>query len=226
MFYGVMARVRTFFLVFTWFIALPAAAQNSDVFREGAPPASAPAVNAVRPHPVPRSQPEYPAIAPPPDQPPVASAPALPPAAQLWARVRLAAQSASVAVPLASNPPFDEVATPPQYRALLGAWGPAAWQGSPAGDRLILVIQSVDAQGNVRGIVATSDGGDSWSNFTAPIASNGFTVHFQRGYYREGFTPGMAILADNYWQIEPRAGGVLSGSRDGGASTIVLPRLQ
>lgn len=215
-----MLRVGTFVVVLA-LVALPAAAQNSDVFREGAPPV-APA--APRPRPAPRPEPGVPSIAPQTVQPPVA-APVLPSAAELWPRIRQAAQSAGVAVPLASNPPFDELATPPQYRALLGAWGPGAWQGSPAGDRLVLVIQSVDAQGNVRGIVGTNSTGDSWSNFTASTASNRFTVHFQRTYSRQGFVPSTEVLSDDYWQMEPR-GGMIAGSRNNGASTIMLPRLR
>ena len=219
---GAVARAGVFAVAF-WLIADAADAQSSDIFREGAPP-SAPAMP--RPRPVPRSEPDFPAVVPPAVQPPVASAPALPSAAELWPRIRQAAQSAGVAVPLASNPPFDELATPPQYRALLGAWGPAAWQGNPAGDRLILVIQSVDTQGNIRGIVGTNATGDSWSNFAASIASNRFTVHFQRSYYRQGFAPGTEVLSDESWQMEPRGGGMIAGSRNGAASIITLPRLR
>ena len=63
-------------------------------------------------------------------------------------------------------------------------------------------------------------------NFAAPIAANRFVVHFQRTYYRQGYMPGTVPLADNNWPIELRADGMLVGSRDGGASVIMLSRLR
>jgi hypothetical protein len=215
-----MVGIRRIFLAFSLLLAPPAAAQNVDVFREGAPPPAPSVAKPVHPRPAPQSEPEYPAVTPS----PAAPAPTLPPTPQVWARIRQAALAAGVAVPLASSPPFDEVTTPPQYRALLGAWGPAAWQG--ANEKMILIVQSVDPQGTVRGIVGTNYTGDSWWNFAAPIAANRFVVHFQRTYYRQGYMPGTVPLADNNWPIELRADGMLVGSRDGGASVIMLSRLR
>ena len=126
-------------------------------------------------------------------------------------------------MPLAGIPPFDVAGTPAQYRALLGAWGPGAWQSNPA-SKIILVVQSVDGGGNVRGVIGTNSSSDSWYNFITRLSGDRFTVHFQQSYNKGGYIPETAVAADNYWPFELRADGTVYGSN--GASAIVLPRLQ
>ncbi len=213
------------------FAALPAAAQNSDVFREDAPPPVAAPLPRVAPRPryVPHPEPEIaaPTPAPAPVQPAVVPAPALPPAGQIWARVRQVAQTEGIRMPLASNPPFDEAGTLPQYRALLGAWGPGTWQGDPGGDKTILIIEGVDGDGNMHGVAGKSDGAAlpaSWSAAAGPVASgNRFALNviWRISQYQHGTNQ-----YEQVWQFALRPDGTLFGSRDNGASTIVLRRLQ
>jgi hypothetical protein len=213
-----MGRVSIFAICGLLLAAPLAVAQSPDAFREATPPtASAPTV------PRPRPSPE--AVAPQSPEPAVAPAPTLPSAGQIWARVRQVAQAEGIGVPLAGIPAFDVAGTPPQYRALLGAWGPGAWQGNPGG-KMILIVQSADGDGNVKGVIGTNAGSDSWYNFTTRLSGDRFTVHFQQSYYKSGFMPGTEVTADNYWPFELRADGKVYGSRDNGALAIVLPRLQ
>jgi len=217
-----MGRVCALAIGWLLLAAAPAVAQSNDPFRETAPPQAGAAAPTL-PHPRPALGAEPAAPSP---QPGLALAPALPAAAQVWARVREVAQGQGIAVPLASSPPFDVAGTPPQYRALLGAWGPGAWQGGTAGSKIILVVQSVDGDGNVKGIIGTNSGGDGWFNFTARFTGDRFTVHFQQSYYKSGYMAGAEVAADNYWPFVFYPDGKLSGSRDNGASSVVLPRLQ
>jgi hypothetical protein len=147
--------------------------------------------------------------------------PALPSASQIWARVRQIGQAEGIRVPLAGNPPFDESGTPAQYRALLGAWGPGVWQGNPGGDRTILVVEGVDSDRNVHGVIGRSD--REWYAFSVALSGNQFTVessHLDRpGYFN-------VLIVDAHWQLELRSDGKIYGSRNEGASSIVLPRLQ
>jgi hypothetical protein len=121
------------------------------------------------PHPRPAPEPEpvavvpQPAPTPPPNQPAVVAIPRLPPLAEIAARVRQAAQENKIAVPLAdSNYAVDEARTPPEYRSLLGPWGPGTWNnGSP--NSIILMVLDVDGAGNARVIYATT----SARNFSA-----------------------------------------------------------
>jgi hypothetical protein len=160
-------------------------------------------------------------------QPTVAPAPTLPSAGQIWARVREVAQSQGILVPLSGTPPIDVSQTPPQYRALLGAWGPGTWQGNPAGDRAIMVIQSVEGDGTMHAVVGKSGGGGiaaTWTMGSGVIDSGGrgaLKIIYQTAlvYYQR-------IQSEEIWQIELRPDGTLAGSRDNGASTIVLRRLQ
>jgi hypothetical protein len=210
--------------------ALPAVAQNSDPFRSAAPPAPEPAP---RPRPAPRVvEPEsavvvpLPAPAPvqPPPQPVAASVPNLPSASQIWARVRQIGQAEGIAIPLASNPPFDEAGTRPQYRGLLGAWGPGIWQGDPGGDKVILVVQGVDGENSLRGVVGTNGGKVApaiWRAINSPIAGNRFPIHLS---YDGSLTQTRHFEED--WSVELRPDGKLYGTRNGNASTIVLSRLQ
>jgi len=55
---------------------------------------------------------------------------------------------------------------------------------------------------------------------------NRFTVHFQQSYYKSGYMAGAEVAADNYWPFVFYPDGKLSGSRDNGASSVALPRLQ
>jgi hypothetical protein len=211
-------------------LAFPSAAQNSDIFREDAPPAVAPAPRPA-PHPRTYSQPEPEVAAPTPPQPPlqpaVAPAPSLPSASQIWAKVRQVAASQSISVPMASNPPFDVAGTPPQYRVLLGAWGPGTWQGNPGGDKAILVVEGVDGGGNIHVMACESEGGwqpGYWAMSTGSIApGNRFTLNIARriSEYQHG-----ANQSEQVWQMTLRPDGTLAGSRDNGASTVVLQRLQ
>jgi len=202
--------------------SLPAWAQSSDPFQ------SAPVAPAA---PKPRLQPRVRVEPDPAFTPPVATAPApapaptLPPASAIWASVRQVAQAAGVNVPLASDPPFDTSGTPPQYRALLGGWGAGVWQGTPGGDKTMLIVLGVDGGGNVHGVVAHGLGTD-WSYFTAPSTGNRFTVHNQITYAASGFSPTTKTAEDDYWQFELRPDGRLYGFRQANASTIVLPRVQ
>jgi len=222
-----MARYGCFVMAGLLLAGTPASAQSNDPFREATPPPPAGAPDPAPPRPRPAPEPE-PVVAPtPPPQPAVVPVPTLPSAAQIWARVREVAQAESVRVPLASSPPFDVAGTPPQHRPLLGAWGPGTWQGSPAGDKVVLVIQSVDGDGNVRGVICTTSGPGDWSNFTAPLTGNRFTVHFQQSYSAlAGNGAGTRGFTDNSWTFEFHADGRLSGSRGNGTSTVVLQRLQ
>jgi hypothetical protein len=203
--------------------SLPAGAQNTDPFQ------SAPIAT---PAPKPRPQPHAPvepdpyaaapstAITPAP--PPVTN---LQPSGAIWARVRQAAQTDGISVPLASDPPFDAASASPQFRILVGAWGPGAWQGSQSGDKLILIVLGVDGGASVRGVVARSLGTD-WSYFTAPMTGNGFSVHIQTTYAASGFVSGNRSLEDDYWQFELRPDGRLYGSRSANASNVILAKLQ
>ncbi|MFI5353951.1 MAG: hypothetical protein ACHQZS_13445 [Candidatus Binatales bacterium] len=205
-------------------VSLPARAQNADPF-QSAPVVATPAP---KPRPQPRSPVEpdpYVAIPPAalaPTLPPVAS---LPPSGVIWARVRQVAQTDGISVPLASDPPFDASTASPQLRILVGAWGPGAWQGSPVGDKLILIVLGVDGGASVRGVVARSLGTD-WSYFSAPVTGNGFSVHIQTTYEASGRFNTTRALEDDYWQFELRGDGRLYGSRSTSASNIVLAKLQ
>ncbi len=227
-----MVRVGSIVFGCLLLAALPAAAQNANIFREDAPPppAAVPAPRvAPRPRYVPQPEPEIAAPAPVPAtvQPAVAPVPALPPAGQMWARVRQVAQTEGISVPLSGSPPFDLAGTPPQYRPLLGAWGPGTWQGNPAGDKVIVIIEGVDSDGNVHSVVGKSAGGSLpalWAMSTGLVGpGNRFElkVAWQTFEYQRGTTQ-----FEQVWQIELRPDGTLSGSRDNGASTIVLRRLQ
>ncbi|HEV2187468.1 MAG TPA: hypothetical protein VGR70_09685 [Stellaceae bacterium] len=202
----------------------PAGAQNTDPF-QSAPVVATPAP---KPRPQPHSavEPDPYAAAPPapiaPTSPPVAT---LPPSSVIWARVRQVAQTDGISVPLASDPPFDASSVPPQLRILVGAWGPGAWQGSPVGDKLILIVLGVDGGASVRGVVARNLGTD-WSYFSAPVTGNGFSIHIQTSYEASGRFNTTRALEDDYWQFELRADGRLYGSRSATASTIVLAKLQ
>jgi hypothetical protein len=201
------------------------AAQNADPFRSEGP---MPASPAPRPQPQPRlpAEPEPALVAP-----PVAAAPApppmpqMPPASQVWARVRQVAQAAGIDVPLASDPAFDMPGTSPRFQALLGAWGPGVWQGTPGGDKLMMIVQNAGSDGNLHGIMGRSSG-MGWTNYTAAMAGNRFVVHVQTSYYASGFAPGARTLDDEDWQFELRPDGRIYGSRKANASSIVLPRLQ
>ena len=130
-------------------VSVPARAQNTDPFQSA--PVTTPAVPAA-PAPTPRPQPHHPAepdpyAAMPPSAYVPPPMPSLPPSGVIWARVRQVAQTDGISVPLASDPPFDILSAPPQYRVLVGAWGPGTWQGTD-GDKLILIILGVDGAAN------------------------------------------------------------------------------
>ena len=203
--------------------SLPAEAQSNDPFQSA--PVAAP-VPKPRPQSRPPVEPDPYTAAPPaaiaPAPPPVAN---LPPSGAIWTRVRQAAQTDGISVPLASDPPFDASNASPQFRILVGAWGPGTWQGSPGGDKLILIVLGVDGGANVRGVVGRSSGVD-WSYFNAPVAGNGFTVHIQTTYNASGFVSSTRTLEDENWQFELRADGKLYGSRSANASNVVLAKLQ
>jgi len=187
------------------FAASPALAQNSDPFRSASPSQPAPTPTTLQP------------TAPGPS---VAST--LPPAPQIWANVRQVAQAGGILVPLAGNPVFDESGSSPQYRALLGAWGPGTWQGDPAGEKIILVIQSVDASGNARGVVGRSSS-DGWFTYTTQIVGNHFTLEVPVTFHNSGY---LTRVEKDLWTFEVRADGSLSGSRNGKASSVALSRLR
>lgn len=231
MFYSQDRRWRSSILAWSYtigfsllLVSVPARAQNADPFQ------SAPVV--ATPAPKPRPQPRSP-VEPAPyvAAPPAALAPTLPPVASLppsgviWARVRQVAQTDGISVPLASDPPFDAASASPQLRVLVGAWGPGAWQGSPGGDKLILIVLGVDGGASVRGVVGRSLGTD-WSYFSAPVTGNGFSIHIQTSYEASGRFNTTKALEDDYWQFELRADGRLYGSRSASASNIVLAKLQ
>jgi hypothetical protein len=188
------------------FAAPLALAQNSDPFRSASPSQSAPT-------------PTTPQPAPPRPGPVVAST--LPPAPQIWANVRQVAQAGGILVPLAGNPVFDESGSSPQYRALLGAWGPGTWQGDPAGEKIILVIQSVDASGNARGVVGRSSS-DGWFTYTTQIVGNRFTLEVPVTFHNAGY---LTRVEKDLWAFEAQPDGSLSATRNGNASSIVLSRL-
>ncbi len=226
--HGGGASTWTYAIGFSLLLAgLPAEAQNTDPF-QSAPVVSTPATPAPKPRPQPR-----PAVAPDPyaAAPPAALAPAppqapsLPPSGAIWAQVRQVAQMDGISVPLASDPPFDASSAAPQFRTLVGAWGPGAWQGNAGGDKLILIVLGVDGAASVHGVVARGLGTD-WSYFTAPMTGNGFSVHIQTTYAASGFVTGNRSLEDEYWQFELQPDGRLHGSRSTGAANIVLAKLQ
>jgi hypothetical protein len=149
----------------------------------------------------------------------------LPPSGAIWARVRQAAQTDGISVPLASDPPFDASSAAPQFRVLVGAWGPGAWQGSPGGDKLILIVLGIDGGANIHGVVARSLGTE-WSYFSAPMTGNAFSIHIQTNYEASGrFSTTRALENDN-WQFELHPDGRLYGSRSASASNVVLAKLQ
>ncbi|HML09915.1 MAG TPA: hypothetical protein VK432_03580 [Stellaceae bacterium] len=227
-----MARYGCFAIGWLLLAAVPAAAQSNDPFREATPPQPQPVAPApLPPRPRPAPEPE-PVVAPaPPPQPAVAPVSTLPSAAQIWARVREVAQAESIAVPLASSPPFDQAGTPAQFRALLGAWGPGTWQGGSAGEKMVLVIQSVDSDGAMHGVVGKSAGPPfpaAWSMATGTTGTGRFVL---KGIFLGSNPPGANNLVASRplefaWAFEFRADGKLYGSRDNGASTVVLARLQ
>lgn len=219
---GVLAW--TFATGFSLLLAsLPAAAQNSDPFQSA--PVAAPAP---KPRPQPRTavEPDPYAGTPPaalaPTAPPVAS---LPPSGAIWARVRQVAQTDGISVPLATDPPFDASNAAPQFRILVGAWGPGIWQGSSGGDKLILIVLGVDGGANVHGVIARSLGTD-WSYFSAPMTGSGFSIHIQTSYETSGRFSTSRALEDEYWQFELRPDGRLYGSRSANGSNIALAKLQ
>lgn len=218
------ALLRT--LVVVAALALPAAGvrAQSDPFQSHVLSAPAPAAK-------PRPQPRRPAetepaavVAPAPAAPVPPPAQPLPSAGEVWARVRQTALTQGIDVPLASSPAFD-AATLPQFRSLLGAWGPGVWQGSSADDRVILIVLGVGGDGVVRGVVG-HHAGRGWSNFAASPAGNGFTMHVQLSYEASGRETSIRTIEDDDWRFELRSDGRLYGFRRGNASTIVLPRLQ
>lgn len=202
----------------------PAQAQTADQFQSAPVTPAAP-----KPRPQPRRpvapEPEMvaPSVAPAPVPPPPAAN--LPSASEFWARVRQVALAQGVDVPLASNPPFDATGTPPQFRALLGAWGPGIWQGAAGADRMMLIVLGVGGDGSVRGVIGRSSG-LGWSNYSEPIAGNRFVVHVLTTYEASGFVPSTRTAADDYWQFELRSDGRLYGSRRTDGAVTVLPRLQ
>jgi hypothetical protein len=227
-----MVRIGSVIACCLLLAAAPARAQNSDIFREDAPPAPAPAPApkpAPRPHVYSQPEPEIvaPALPPAPAQPVVAPTPNLPSAAQLWTRVRQVANGEGIAVPLSGTPPFDLAGTPPQFRLLLGAWGPGVWQGT-SGEKTILVIQSVDSDGAVRGFVGKSAGASlpaAWGMATGVAA--GGRIALQAVFFGAATNFGSkAPSAEVSWTFQLRPDGTLAGSRDNGASTIALRRLQ
>jgi hypothetical protein len=136
--------------------------------------------------------------------------------------VRQVAQAGGILVPLAGNPVFDESGSSPQYRALLGAWGPGTWQGDPAGEKIILVIQSVDASGNARGVVGRSSS-DGWFTYTTQIVGNHFTLEVPVTFHNAGY---LTRVEKDLWTFEVRPDGSLSGLRYGKASSVALSRLR
>ena len=210
-------------------IVLPAAAQEPDPFRSAAPPVAAPApASRPRPPPAPEIEPAF--VAPPPaPAPPVAAppVPSLPTASQLWARVRQVAQAEGIAVPLSGNPPVDETGTAAQYRALLGSWGPGTWQGVPGGDKLLLVIQSVDAEGRLRGVAGVSGGTTGpafWFSLNSPVSENRFVVQVVHDISLSNHPTGQRYSEE--WSLELRTGGTLFGTRYDNKSTVTLSQLQ
>jgi hypothetical protein len=205
--------------------SLPAVAQNTDPFQSAPVATPAPAPKP-RPHPRPPASPDPYAVAPParfaPAVPPVAN---LPPSGAIWARVRQVAQADGISVPLATDPPFDASSAAPEFRILVGAWGPGVWQGSPSGDKLILIVLGVDGGANVHGVVARGLGTD-WSYFSAPMAGNGFSIHIQTSYETSGRFSTSRALEDEYWQFELHLDGRLYGSRAANGSGIALAKLQ
>lgn len=213
-------------------ISTPAGAQNQDPF-QSAPVTTpaAPAAPAPKPEPQPRPQPRHPvepdpyAVMPPsayaPPPPPV---PSLPPSNVIWAHIRQVALADGIDVPLASDPLFDISSASPQTRILVGAWGPGAWQGMDE-DRVMLIILAVDGGTNVRGVVARSTG-VAWSDFSAPMMGNRFSIHIQTTYEASGRFNTTRALEDEYWQFQLQPDGRLYGSRSSSPATVVLAKLQ
>jgi hypothetical protein len=218
---GVLTWVQTFGVCLL-LVSLPAGAQTSDQFQSA--PVAAPAPKP-RPQPHPLVEPDPYAAAPPATMAPAPAVASLPPSGAIWARVRQVAQTDGISVPLASDPPFDAASASPQFRILVGAWGPGTWQGTPGGDKLILIILGVDGGASVHGVVARGVGTD-WSNFSAPMTGNGFSVHIQTSYESSGRFATTKSLEDENWQFELRPDGRLYGSRGANASNVVLPKLQ
>ena len=205
--------------------AMPAKAQTTDPF-QSAPVTTpaAPATPAPKPHPQPRPPVEPDLYATPPSAYVPPPTPSLPPSGAIWARVRQVAQADGISVPLASDPPFDLSSAAPQFRILVGAWGPGIWQGTE-GDKLILIILGVDGGANVRGVLARGLGTE-WANFSAPMTGNAFSIHIQKSYEASGRFNTTRALEDEYWQFELRSDGRLYGSRSSSPATVVLAKLQ
>lgn len=215
-------------LIASAFTVPPSPTHAQDPFQSApvAPAAPRPAPRSY-PAPRPREAVPPPAMVPAPTQPAGASVPPLPSTGQIWSRVRQVAQAEGIAVPLASSPPINEAGTPPQYRGLLGAWGPAAWQGSPAGDKIILVVQGVDAGGTVQAVAAISSGDTfpaMWQPSTSPMAGGRFSVRFD--FALENRFHGQIANISRSWEFELRSDGRLYGLRNDRQSSITLSRLQ
>jgi hypothetical protein len=136
--------------------------------------------------------------------------------------VTLTAAAPPMMAPPTGNPVFDESGTSPKYRGLLGAWGPATWQNDPLGEKMILIIQSVDAGDNARGVVGRSSS-DGWFPFAAQIAGNRLVLEAPVTRQVRIYTS--RTETDN-WAFEIRPDGSLLGSRNGNANSILLTRLQ
>lgn len=137
-------------------------------------------------------QPAQPAVPiPQPAQPVTAAMPKLPPSDVIAARVREIGQAQGIAVPLAEpNVRIDEAGTPTAFRALLGAWGPAAWSGSGAQNKIILIVLSVDVGGNGRVIYASSSGPNFSPNWQVrPARVSGGKITFENPNPNRGGPP-------------------------------------
>jgi hypothetical protein len=87
---------------------------------------------------------------------------------------------------------------------------------------MILIVQSVDAGGNARGVVGRSSS-DGWFPFAAQIVSNRLVV--EAPITRQARMYATRTETDN-WAFEIRPDGSLLGSRNGNANSILLTRLQ
>jgi Caspase domain len=90
---------------------------------------------------------------------PTVVVPRLPPPSEITARVQQVAKQEGIGEPPSLE--FYGATTPPEYRMLLGPWGPAAWNAGPRGiqNRIILIFLGINSVGNGHVVYCSSPHG-------------------------------------------------------------------
>jgi hypothetical protein len=225
--------MRAFAITLCAILIIPGIAWAADPFESAPAPQASPPKPAYHPRPPPRDDEQVPMPLPiqPPAPPAVAAVLQPPQFGDIQTRVRQVGQAQSIPIPLAASIRIDVRDTPQRYWPWLGAWGPAIWTGNLAGDRLILVVKSVDDAGTANVLFAQTSCCASgavfqgqWTEVAGKI-DNGkvafdvlYVGPYMAGQYRN-------LTATFHYAFDRRADGKLYGSRGNQASTIVLSPL-